>query len=205
MKQFRLFSSVTKCLQSIVPVYVRLLMKSMKLSNPLAFIGKKGSAHLQHLFFYHSKALYLSMSNRSFWREGHSEEIESTNSLHLFFPVLYSVNNLYFIYTKKISTSVHDDSRISYAVYAMSSGIHSCLVVEEAFDVLDSPCNYSPAFLQKTAQTSNTSNSTTKKTNRILVSPFHKCFKEKDETLWEQVTSAAFWDSNLLSNQHPNI
>lgn len=78
------------------------------------------------------------LSNRSFWREGHSEEIESTNFPHLFFPVLYSVNNLYFIYTKKISTCILDGSRICYAVYAMISGMHYCLVVEEALDVLES-------------------------------------------------------------------
>lgn len=44
-----------------LPVYVRLLLKSMKLSNTLAFIGKKRSANLQHSFFHHSKALYLSL------------------------------------------------------------------------------------------------------------------------------------------------
>lgn len=38
------------------------------------------------------------------------------------------------------------------AVYAMSSGTHYCLVVEGALDVLDSLCNNSLAFLQKTAQ-----------------------------------------------------
>lgn len=62
MNKFRLFSSVTKRLQSIVPVYVRLLLKSMNLSNTLAFIGKKRSANLQRLFLYRSKALHLSIS-----------------------------------------------------------------------------------------------------------------------------------------------
>lgn len=55
--------SVSKCNKTTainLPVYVRLLLRSMKLSNTVAFIGKKRSANLQHLFFHHSKALYLS-------------------------------------------------------------------------------------------------------------------------------------------------
>lgn len=61
-----------------------------------------------------------------------------------------------------------DGSRICYAVYAMSSGMHYCLVVEEALNVLDTLCNNFLALLQKPARTNNTPNITTEKTSRIF-------------------------------------
>lgn len=128
----------------------------------------------------------------------HSEEIESTNFLNLL-SQRYTLSYLH----GKNSTYVHDDlfrSLCSELRTALSFGG----LVEEEVDVWDSLCNNSLAFLLKTAQTSNTQNITKRKANRVsLVPHFQKCCY--DETLWEQATPAAFWDSKSLPNKHHNI
>lgn len=179
-----------------------------KLSNTLAFTGKKRSANLQHSSIVSKHCIYLYLCTKklteakdaaAFGQKGIQNKLKALTCSIYVFQCCTSAH-----LHGKNSTYTHDDSRICYAVYAMSSGMCYCLVTLQRKNSMCYPVQ-SLAFLQKTIQTSNTQNITTKKTIGFLVPLFQKCCEEKGETLWEQATSAAFWDSKLLPNKHQNI